>query len=465
MEEKTDDHINHKTPFDKKNGIMKLMNETVDQIYLSKEGTKIGIIKEKDIMIIGTIFPTLFLDKIYRYLIKFSKQKKMKIFDKDDVYTLNDNNELLKNNDKVHKVNESSNDKSYNNIKFSNLLYALFLFFLFILLILLSSLIFSSSTHKKNKNPNLKVKLLLTNSISTNDEDEITLLKYLIYQIILNYKGLLSGITFLIQFIKNFIDSKKKKNKLISTIISEIKKIKGNEVCFVDKNQLIEMSSSYNIKKGEFIHKYLSDVNNELLKETTKYKDNKNKNNSSIYIGISSILFVLAMLIILLFRNFEYISDIVQKIYSEIIGLISASNDSSISESKIDKVFNLFMNICTFIFGEGFVYVGMNVALNFINREDSEVIDCILKEIYYELDKKKLSLKEEEKYTCKNGLNLEEIKKIIKNYYEKDNNIDDILLSIREKLTMNNEIEIVLNENKLYYILRNKENNSDQNKK
>ena len=125
MEEKTDDHINHKTPFDKKNGIMKLMNETVDQIYLSKEGTKIGIIKEKDIMIIGTIFPTLFLDKIYRYLIKFSKQKKMKIFDKDDVYTLNDNNELLKNNDKVHKVNESSNDKSYNNIKFRNLLYAL----------------------------------------------------------------------------------------------------------------------------------------------------------------------------------------------------------------------------------------------------------------------------------------------------------------------------------------------------
>ena len=150
------------------------------------------------------------------------------------------------------------------------------------------------------------------------------------------------------------------------------------------------MSSSYNIKKGEFIHKYLSDVNNELLKENTKDKDNKNKNNSRIYIGISSILFVLAMLIISLFRNFEYILDIVQKVYSEVIGLISASNDSSISESKIDKVFNLFMNICTFIFGEGFVYVSMNVALNFINREDSEVIDCILKEIYYELDKKNL---------------------------------------------------------------------------
>ena len=57
--------------------------------------------------------------------------------------------------------------------------------------------------------------------------------------------------------------------------------------------------------------------------------------------------------------------------------------------------------------------------------------------------------------TWKSGLNLEEIKNIIKNYYENENNTDETILSIREKLVKNKEIEIILNENKLYYILKN----------
>ena len=435
-------------------------HKSADQIDLSKEGQNLGIVKEKDILIIGMIFPTLFLDKIYSYLIKFSQQKNKKIIDKDDIYTLNKDKDLLKNNTKVNKLNENSTDKFYSNMNFKNLFVPLFLFFISILLILLSSLLFSPSESKqKNKQ---KPKLLLSNSAS-DVKEEVTLFKYILYQIVLNYKGILSGITFLIQLVNNSFDTKKKKNKLISTIIKEIKKIKGKDVCFIDKNQLIEMSSSYNIKKGEFIHKYLSDVNAQLLndntkeKETETEKEKKTKNNFWIYIvAVFAILFVLGTLIIFLYRNFENISNTIEKLYSEINSFITSNINSNVSESKIDKIVNMGMMISKFVFGEGFVYVGMKVALGFVYKQDNEESDCILKEIYYEIEKKKLGLKKEEKYTWKNGLNLDEIKKIVKSYYENETNIDDILLGIREKLTINEEIEIVLNENNFYYLLKNK---------
>ena len=304
-----------------------------------------------------------------------------------------------------------------------------------------------------NKKPNL----LLTSSINSNNNKEgMDFLKYLLYQLILNYKGIISGITFFIQLVKNNIDSEKKKNKLVSIIISEIKKIQENKKVNLDRNQLIEMSSSYNIKKGEFIHKYLTDIN-QLLNDNNKEKDKEKKNRNIywIYFVVSVLLLVFSTFIIIIYRRFEYISNAIEKIISEIKEFISSNNDS-ISESKIDQAFNIIKNVSKFVFGEGFVYVGMNIALGFIYRQDNEEIVCILKEILYELEKKKLCLKKEEKYTWKNGLNIEEIIKIIKNYYEKDkdNNIDDILLNIREKLTMSQDIELVLNENKIYYMLK-----------
>ena len=365
---------------------------------------------------------------------------------------MNENRDQLNSSKSTIKlgIDNDKDNKFYNNIKL------LILVFILIFLILLSSLLFSSSTSKQkmNKKPNL----FLTNSISSNNknEEKMDFLKYLLYQLILNYKGILSGITFLIQLVKNNFDSEKKKKKLISTIISEIKKMKENKKVNLGRNQLIEMSSSYNIKKGEFIHKYLADIN-QLLKDNNKEKDKekKNKNEYWIYFFISIVLLVPSSLIIVIYRKFEYISNTIEKIKSEIKELIS-SNCDSISESKIDQALNIIMKVSKFVFGEGFVYVGMKIALGFIYRHDNDEIDCILKEIEYELEKKMTCLKKEEKYTWKNGLNIEEIKKIIKNYYEKDkdNNIDDILLNIRKNLTMSQDIEIVLNENKIYYMLK-----------
>ena len=281
-------------------------------------------------------------------------------------------------NENEDQLNLSKNNKFYNNIK------SLILIFILIFLILLSSLLFSSSTSKQkmNKKPNL----LLTSSINSNNNKEgMDFLKYLLYQLILNYKGIISGITFFIQLVKNNIDSEKKKNKLVSIIISEIKKIQENKKVNLDRNQLIEMSSSYNIKKGEFIHKYLTDIN-QLLNDNIKEKDKEKKNRNIywIYFVVSVLLLVVSTLIIIIYRRFEYISNAIEKIISEIKEFISSNNDS-ISESKIDQAFNIIKNVSKFVFGEGFVYVGMNIALGFIYRQDNEEIVCILKEIFYEL--------------------------------------------------------------------------------
>ena len=52
-------------------------------------------------------------------------------------------------------------------------------------------------------------------------------------------------------------------------------------------------------------------------------------------------------------RKFENISNTIEKICSEIKDFMSSSTDS-ISESKIDKAFNIIMKLSKFVFGEGF---------------------------------------------------------------------------------------------------------------